>query len=598
MVPTPRPGHFFASVPRDPLTRIRTALENAGLGFTTVEQAIVTARAASNAALLCEVCAALSDHHLERGELQDARAFVFEALIASTANNLHLDELERQDAWLDYLTARPEADKRLWAAFERAKQHDDAFEVAVLSLYLGLVRARSGDHPDTVHPLISSGMAMLRDLGDTRTLTRLALIAALAYGDAGDPDLAIIEILRVRAWADNHDDAPLKAAADALMEKLETHRTADRRVHHLVSVAIEVGRQRKLTDVLRTVVCSTLDLLGADRAFVVRRGADGAEVVASKSRHGEPGRPSMSIVRRALEEGREVVAADVGEDAGLGSAKSIMEMGLRTALCVPMTDGPTVIGAIYADSTQVSSEELHDAAWLIRAFAAHAVAAVRNAEHNHRTERRMLRAKETNHDVHNLISTLRMGLGELQDDAQLPPWAAEVVGELKKVTTLIQHQVDQSLSETREPAEPLALDALVNRVAEFMRFDGRKNDVGISVKTTPTKVKAREGDLTRLVANLVGNAVKYSPQGSTVEIELTQEDGFAHLSVHDHGPGVPSAELEAIFQSGVQASGHRAGKGLGLGICRRLASEAGGEVWAENVADGGAAFMVQLPLHG
>jgi two-component system sensor histidine kinase MprB len=95
------------------------------------------------------------------------------------------------------------------------------------------------------------------------------------------------------------------------------------------------------------------------------------------------------------------------------------------------------------------------------------------------------------------------------------------------------------------------------------------------------------------VANLLDNAVKYSPPGEPVEIELHGGE----LTVRDHGPGISAEDLAYVFDRfyrGAEARG-RPGSGLGLAIVRQVLSQHGGSVAAERAPGGGTLMRVRLP---
>ena len=99
--------------------------------------------------------------------------------------------------------------------------------------------------------------------------------------------------------------------------------------------------------------------------------------------------------------------------------------------------------------------------------------------------------------------------------------------------------------------------------------------------------------LERAVSNLVDNAVKYSPPGEPVEVELRGGE----LSVRDHGPGISAEDLPHVFDRfyrGAEARG-RPGSGLGLAIVRQVAAEHGGTVTAEAAPGGGTLMRLRLP---
>ncbi|MBD8871859.1 HAMP domain-containing sensor histidine kinase [Rhodanobacter sp. DHB23] len=104
--------------------------------------------------------------------------------------------------------------------------------------------------------------------------------------------------------------------------------------------------------------------------------------------------------------------------------------------------------------------------------------------------------------------------------------------------------------------------------------------------------------LERALGNLISNAIKYSPEGSRVEVSVQAAGGQAECLVRDQGPGVPEAELGSLFRpffrgsNAARAEGH----GLGLAIAQRVARAHGGEILARNAGDGGLEVRLRLPV--
>ena len=110
------------------------------------------------------------------------------------------------------------------------------------------------------------------------------------------------------------------------------------------------------------------------------------------------------------------------------------------------------------------------------------------------------------------------------------------------------------------------------------------------------------GDSNRLqqvLANLMRNALVHTPAASPIEVSVDQDEREVTLSVRDHGPGLPDAEPERLFDRFWRAEGGRergkAGAGLGLAIAAGLVAAHGGRIRAENAGDGGALFVVVVP---
>ncbi len=106
--------------------------------------------------------------------------------------------------------------------------------------------------------------------------------------------------------------------------------------------------------------------------------------------------------------------------------------------------------------------------------------------------------------------------------------------------------------------------------------------------------------LASAVENVVRNAIRYTPPGTSVDISLDATPTHARIVVRDHGPGVPPDDLERIFlpfhRVGASRDRDSGGTGLGLSIAARAAKVHGGSVHAVNAADGGLQVTISLPL--
>ena len=102
----------------------------------------------------------------------------------------------------------------------------------------------------------------------------------------------------------------------------------------------------------------------------------------------------------------------------------------------------------------------------------------------------------------------------------------------------------------------------------------------------------------RVFANLLENAVKYTPPGTLIEISAATGSNELVVTVSDHGQGIPAGEEKRIFEKfhRVASEGNQGGAGLGLTICRSIVEAHGGRIWADNSPSGGAAFHFALPL--
>ena len=118
-------------------------------------------------------------------------------------------------------------------------------------------------------------------------------------------------------------------------------------------------------------------------------------------------------------------------------------------------------------------------------------------------------------------------------------------------------------------------------------------DQKITLPTTETIVELDPELTARIVDNLVSNAVRHTPEGTSVHVTLSRSSDGVLLGIDDSGPGIPDAEKEAVFEAFQRrAKSTVGGLGLGLFVVRRFAEIQGGRAWVEDASGGGAAFRV------
>lgn len=188
----------------------------------------------------------------------------------------------------------------------------------------------------------------------------------------------------------------------------------------------------------------------------------------------------------------------------------------------------------------------------------------------------------------------------------------------QRLLTLIDELLDLSKLDAGQMAlHPITFDvlALVKQVGaqlESLLID-RKLQLDISNLAASTRLTADEGRITQVVCNLLSNAIKFSPEGGCIRIEISdaklpagrrvEDSGLQTalaISFIDQGIGIPSDELEHIFEKFVQSSATKngaGGTGLGLAICRAIVAQHRGTIAAHNNPGPGACFVVTLPLN-
>lgn len=125
--------------------------------------------------------------------------------------------------------------------------------------------------------------------------------------------------------------------------------------------------------------------------------------------------------------------------------------------------------------------------------------------------------------------------------------------------------------------------------------------LNVAQSSRPMLIRADREKLRRVIANLVDNALKFTPSGGSIEVRADHNDGRAILTVIDNGPGIPADLREHIFERFAQVpgvAGRRRGTGLGLAFARLAVEAHGGKIWVEEAPNGGSLFRFELPTDG
>jgi signal transduction histidine kinase len=169
----------------------------------------------------------------------------------------------------------------------------------------------------------------------------------------------------------------------------------------------------------------------------------------------------------------------------------------------------------------------------------------------------------------------------------------------KLVTTLLDHSRIQSGRLAVDRA-PLDLVAFTRRIVEETHPSLTDHTLTCVTPDEPLVVLGDELRLAQVVQNLIDNAVKYSPVGGPVTVELRRNGGDAHLTVTDRGLGIPPSALPHLFEQFYRASNidprNISGMGIGLFVIREIVLQHGGDVTVQSEEGEGSAFTVRLPL--
>ncbi|MEW5773540.1 MAG: PAS domain S-box protein [Thermodesulfobacteriota bacterium] len=181
-----------------------------------------------------------------------------------------------------------------------------------------------------------------------------------------------------------------------------------------------------------------------------------------------------------------------------------------------------------------------------------------------------------------------------------------ILGEGERLTRLVNDLLDLSKIESGSIEwrdADLDMPRLLRNAMETLRGQvGGKSKVRLAadIPDRLPRVKADRDRIMQVLANLLGNAAKFTVEGS-IRLEAAAVNGWVEVRVRDTGPGIPDADLENVFQKFFQVRDGDTlrdkpkGTGLGLTICRQVVEHYGGQIWAESAQGQGATFVFRLP---
>jgi len=213
------------------------------------------------------------------------------------------------------------------------------------------------------------------------------------------------------------------------------------------------------------------------------------------------------------------------------------------------------------------------------------------------------------HEVRTPLGTIR-GFSEMIRDDRLDSsdvleYASIICSEAQRLGRLLDDLLDLDRLEFGRIDLHLGavnLKMIVSDVVEQAGPSISGHTFQTSIELSTGSILADRDKLAQILANLISNAIKYSPDGGVISIGAKEEGDDLHLWVTDEGLGIPPESQEAIFEryARVESGRHRGIKGIGLGlpIVRQIAELHGGWAWAESEPGRGSTFHVTLPIQG
>jgi signal transduction histidine kinase/DNA-binding NarL/FixJ family response regulator len=301
-------------------------------------------------------------------------------------------------------------------------------------------------------------------------------------------------------------------------------------------------------------------------------------------------------------------------------AALLLRLHSRSYICVPLLVQERMLGTISFATTHSGRRYSYDDLVLAEELAARCALAIENAR-LYQEAREAVRARSemlsaVTHDLKNPLGVIKGYTQQIQRRlARLNlPAAACLDDNLSKIdaaATKMNKLLNDLLDTARLQADqqldlnlgPLNLTTLTQQVVAEIQSTAPQHQIRVKVKAAKLSGIWDAGRLERVLQNLLGNALKYSPGGGAVVVTLAREqsaDGaWAVLRVEDRGIGIPADDLPRIFERFQRARnvvGQFKGSGIGLSSARQIVEQHGGTITAASEEGAGTVFTVRLPL--
>ena len=214
------------------------------------------------------------------------------------------------------------------------------------------------------------------------------------------------------------------------------------------------------------------------------------------------------------------------------------------------------------------------------------------------------------HDLRSPMASIRMVLNLVVQSTSADTVGPELYTlldqanrESEEVHDLLDNLLKWTKSQTGRLSvvlQDLDLNDIIPGVVEIFEMIAQTKHITLDLQKTedPLKVHADNDMLKTVLRNFMSNAIKFSPENSTIQILMANEGEFARVSVKDEGVGIAADRLDTIFHKGetTYGTGGEEGSGLGLQLCQDFARKNGGDCYVESVEGQGSTFSFTVPL--
>jgi signal transduction histidine kinase len=211
------------------------------------------------------------------------------------------------------------------------------------------------------------------------------------------------------------------------------------------------------------------------------------------------------------------------------------------------------------------------------------------------------------HDLRNPLANIQVVVQLLRGFERIDEKKArEFVDKVQRSTDEMKVLIDDLLDFARIQSGTFSIVASADKLSHVVMLaidrlralaEAKGQTLEVDLPSSLPEVVIDAHRIAQVVSNLVGNAIKFTPQEGAIQVSARQQDHQIVVSVTDTGPGIPQEHLQKIFDRFWQAPGTKyKGSGLGLSIAKGIVQAHGGSIWAESQLGKGSSFFFTLPL--
>jgi len=401
----------------------------------------------------------------------------------------------------------------------------------------------------------------------------------------------------------------------------------------LGEVGQAVSSTLDLETVLTRIVSHAVQLSGTDGGAIYEYDEPSEEFLLRATDHMEeelitalrsnPPRLGDGVVGRAALSREPIEIPDISLEHAYAPRmrEMLARYGFRASLAVPLLREDRIVGGLVV-RRKSTGEFRPEVIELLKTFATQSALAIHNARLFREIEDKGRQIEAANrhkseflanmsHELRTPLNAI-IGFSEVLLDPSLSvsedersQFLSDVLGSGKHLLNLINEVLDLAKVESGTMelhVEPALLQDVFESVQHTMRALATKKSIDLRVENNESleQFSMDGARIKQVLLNLVGNAIKFTPQAGQVWVRAEREDGIVRVEVGDTGPGIAAEEQERIFlefqQVESSAKGKPEGTGLGLALAKKFVEMHGGKIWLESEVGQGSRFFFTLPM--